>query len=108
MSNFGKLLKLVKFAPMVIGLIKQLRGGDQDHQHLTEEILHTQEALEELKKRVSARFDSIDEENTRLKTRIRELESSFTTLRVLMYPVGVFALVAFVLAIIAIIMFSAR
>ena len=108
MPNFGKIFKLLKYAPTVIGLIKQLRGAGQAEKQVVEEIVETRNELENFKKQISARLEALEAENGHLKTRLRQIESSFTMLRVLVYPIGVFALISFILAIIALIMLGQR
>ena len=104
MPNFGSILKLLKYAPTVIGIIQQVRGSRQEQTaHLDEEIAETRDALADFKKNILNRVDDLEQENVRLKTRMREVESAFTMLRVLLYPIGVFALAAFVLALLALI-----
>ncbi|HEX2949302.1 MAG TPA: hypothetical protein VHV83_07000 [Armatimonadota bacterium] len=101
MPKLGSYLKLIQYAPMIIGAVKQLRTSPTSE--VNEEIAQTKQTLDDIKKNLLSRIEDLENENARLKTRIREVESSVTITRVLVLTSGGAAIVALVLALIAII-----
>lgn len=101
MPKLGSYLKLIQYAPMIIGAVKQLRTNSTSE--VNEEIAQTKQTLDDIKKNLLSRIEDLENENARLKTRIREVESSVTITRVLVLTSGGAAIVALVLALIAII-----
>lgn len=100
MPNIGTWLQLLKYAPMVIGAVKQMRGGGQSEE-TQQEIVETRNAFDDFKKTINQRLEAAENENARLKTRIREMESSLTIFKVLLWTSGGIAIVGFVLALLA-------
>ncbi|HEY3378947.1 MAG TPA: hypothetical protein VGL77_15785 [Armatimonadota bacterium] len=98
MPKFGSFLKILELAPLVFGLVKQVRG--QQTPEVGEQVEETRNALTDLKKQLTQRLESLEEANTHLKTRVRELESSIAVLKVLVYTSGVIGLLALIFVLI--------
>jgi hypothetical protein len=105
MPNFGIILKALKYAPMVIGAVQQFRG--QQSAHTEEELTETRHTIEDLRKEMTRRFETLENDNARLKTRLREAESAVMMMKILVMCGGVFAVVAFGLAILALLIHHA-
>lgn len=102
MANIASIVNLLKYAPTVVGAIKQFRGG-RDSEEIAEYVKDTRETLMDMKKNLSQRLETLEAENTRLRTRVREMESGLTTLKVLVYTGGGAAVVALILVLILLI-----
>jgi len=98
MPNFGSLLKMMQYAPMVFEFFKAIMPSAA-----TPEPRQDDEALQELarfQRNMESRFADMEEEITRLRVRVREAESLAMTLQVWLY-IGLPA--AFLVGILAII-----
>lgn len=96
MPNFGSLLKMMQYAPMLFELIKAIRPAETAQRRQDE----AKEELEHFQRSVENRIADMEEEIARLRARVREAESLAMTLQVWLY-IGLPA--AFLVAILAII-----
>ena len=101
MPNLAFLLKMLKYAPVVIGVVKGLRGSDDGQQQMNEQLHETQRTLDDVRKQLSQRMDDLEQENARLRSRLQDSDASLTTLKVLVWTTALFALFATVLALVA-------
>jgi len=98
MPNFGSLLKMMQYAPMVFEFFKAIMPSAA-----TPEPRHDDEALQELahfQRNVESRFADMEEEITRLRVRVREAESLAMSLQLWLW-IGLAS--TFILAILALI-----
>lgn len=106
MAKMATLITLLKYAPSVIGLVKQFRGSGDDGdatRRIVDAIVDTRESLEDFKRQATERIDELEEENARLRSRIREAESSLTIHLVLLISMSAVTLGAFVMALLALV-----
>lgn len=101
MPNIGSLFKLLNYVPLILEITKQFRGRSVVCNEVDVDELRSD--LADIKKANMQRVEEIEQENVRLKTRIRDLESTVGILNILVYSIGAFALTAFILALIALV-----
>ena len=84
MPDFRAILGLMKYAPTVLQVIQGMRRGQKDDevQHVADDMQHE---LENIKKQLNNQITTLEEANAQLRTRVRELESSISTLKMLVY-----------------------
>ncbi|MHB0935628.1 MAG: hypothetical protein ACYC6A_04485 [Armatimonadota bacterium] len=97
MPNFGALLKMAQYAPMVFEFFKAIMPAAEPAPHRNDEAL---EELAHFQRNVESRIADMEEEIARLRARVREAESLAMTLQVWLY-IGLPAV--FLVAILAII-----
>lgn len=101
MAKLTSYLRILEMAPAILGAVKQLRGTPVGE--LDEDIKETKRSMDDVKKQLFQRLDDVETENKRLQARLKEMESTLTIQKVLIYTSSGVALIALVLSLIAII-----
>ncbi len=94
------LLKWLQYIPMAYDVVKAVAPAQPQ-----ESARETQQVLEAFRKSLDDRFTELESENARLRTRLREAESSLTNLQAWIWigggSLGILLFLSLVLAIIA-------
>lgn len=101
MAKISTYLDMLKYLPTVIGIAKQVRGQGKDEE--VEFLRETQQSVADLRKDVIQRLEEMSTENSRLRSRLRDIDASFTVLKVLVYTTLGIGIVGLILALIALI-----
>lgn len=95
------LLQWVQYVPLVFEMARALRGKEEPGP--SAEPSDLLDSFRDLKKDVTERLEAVEEESARLKSRLREAESTIMLLQVIVYLSGGITVLALILALIAII-----
>lgn len=96
MLKLAAIMKYAQYVPFVLDTVKGLRKQEQPSPQAAE----TREMLVDFKKDVLERLNTLEEDNARLKARMREAQSSLDFYRVFVWLFGAFSSVFAIIAII--------
>ena len=98
MPNFKSLLKWARYLPGLIEVGRNLRPAKQEQQKVEK----VEGSLSELKKALNNRMDALEAENTRLRNRVKELETEFIGFKALFYIGGGVLILVFIILLITV------
>ncbi len=105
MSKFASVFSIIKYAPALLGIIKQFRN-EQPSTEIVDEVVSTRNSLEDFKRTTMQRLDELEKEHTRLHSRLKDADASITLLKAIIWTCAAFALAAFILALFVVIRVS--
>lgn len=98
MAKWGSMLKFAQYIPFVMDVIKGFNKTQQPAAPAVD--THTREMLDDFKKDVLARLSTLEEEQTRLRTRLKETQSSLDFYRVFVWLFGAFSTIIAIIAVV--------
>lgn len=82
MPGFGTIWKLVQYIPVLLEIRKAVMPGKEAEEHTDHA---TQSELADFKRDTQERVQELESEQTRLRTRLRELETTLNWMQTLLY-----------------------
>lgn len=98
MLNIASLLKSLKYAPQILGIVNQMRTKQNNQSH----ILHdTESKIADIQGQLLRKIEKLEENNANLSHRLKEIDTAFATIKVVVWTSAVFVVVAAILALAA-------
>ena len=99
MPNFASILKTLKYTPLIIGVIKQVQTklSQQSNNFVHDTDLKIADVQGQLLRKLSM----LENDNARLSQRLKEIDSAFATIKVVVWTSALLIIVTAIIALVA-------